>query len=125
MPGRGNPFYRFVALCWGRAWRGDCATVWLPEVGAALTMFPVTSPTHSLYATGALPAVALVFSPTVGGFAVKWSFLKIQQFLLPPQHPLVFTARSYGDLSSWLWNPELGLGSLAPKVSFPIFIHHT
>ena len=30
-----------------------------------------------------------------------------QQFLPPPQTPQVFTARSYGDLSSWSWNPGL------------------
>ena len=34
----------------------------------------------------------------------------------PPltQSPLVFTARSCGDLFSWLWNP--GLGLLTPKI---------
>ena len=31
--------------------------------------------------------------------------LIIWQFLLLPQHPLVVTARGYGDLSCWLWNP--------------------
>ena len=30
-----------------------------------------------------------------------------QQFLLLHQTLLVFTARSYGDLSSWYWNPGL------------------
>ena len=65
--------------------------------------------THFPFVTGALPAVALVVNPRVGGFAYilslcgpfKQTLLKIQQFLLPPQPPLVFTARSYGDLSSW------------------------
>ena len=37
----------------------------------------------------------------------KWSFLNIWPFLLPPQPPLVFIARSYGDLSSRHWNPGL------------------
>ena len=62
-----------------------------------------------------LPAVAQVLNPRGGGSAYilslwrpfKGSFLKIQQFLLSPQSPLVFTDRSYGDLSSWHWNPEL------------------
>ena len=51
-------------------------------------------------------------------------------FCLPqPQFPLVFTARSYGELTSWHWNPGLcnpglGLGLIIPKVFFPIFIHH-
>ena len=75
--------------------------------------------TQSPYTTGALPAVALVVNPRVGGFAYilspcgpfKWTLLKIQQFLLPPLSLLMFTVRSYGDLSSWCWNP--GLCSLA------------
>ena len=70
---------------------------------------------HLPCVTGALPAVALVLSPRVGGFAYIlrvcglfiWSILKIQQFLPLPQPPLVFIARSYGDLSSWSWNPSL------------------
>ena len=70
---------------------------------------------HFLYATGTLPAVALGLNPRVAGCAYilrlcgsfKWSFLKIQQFLLMLQPPLVFTARSYGDLSSQCWNPGL------------------
>ena len=32
---------------------------------------------------------------------------EILQFLLPPQPPLVFTARSCEALSSWPWNPGL------------------
>ena len=81
--------------------------------------FPGTHPisshfTHSLYVTGTLPGVALVLNPRVGRFAYilkpcglfKWSFLTIWQFLPSPQSPLIFTARSYGDLSSWCWNPK-------------------
>ena len=39
---------------------------------------------------------------------------------------LVFAARSYGDLSSWHWNPGLGgpgvgLGLLTPEISLPSF----
>ena len=37
----------------------------------------------------------------------KHSFLKIQQFLPLPQSSLVFTSRSYEDLSSQHWNPGL------------------
>ena len=52
-----------------------------------------------------------------------------------PQSPLVFAARSYGDFSSWHWNP--GMGGLvcgwalllsertsAAEIHLPIFIHH-
>ena len=61
---------------------------------------------HFLYTTGALLAVALVAVPRMGGFAYVLSLcgpfqqtlLKNQQFVLPPQNPLVFTARSYGAL---------------------------
>ena len=38
----------------------------------------------------------------------KRRLLRILQFLPLPQPPLVFTARSYGDLSSWHWNSGLG-----------------
>ena len=69
--------------------------------------------THSLYATGTLPAVALVLNPSVGGFVYvlrlcrlfKQSFLKIWQVFPPPQSPPVFTARGNGDLSTQCWNP--------------------
>ena len=37
----------------------------------------------------------------------KLSFSKIWQFLALPQPPLLFTARSCGDSSSWHWNPQL------------------
>ena len=82
--------------------------------------FPSTCPisshlTHSPYVTDTLPAVALVLNPRVGGFAYilrlcgpfRQSFLKIWQFLPLPPPALIFTARSYGDLSSWCWNPGL------------------
>ena len=71
--------------------------------------------THSTYVTGTFPAISLVVNPTVVGFTyvlrpcrpVKGSVLKIWQFLPLPQPRLVFTARSYGDLSFWCWNPVL------------------
>ena len=70
---------------------------------------------HLPCVTGALPAVALVLNPkecvsayilSPGG-PFKQSLLHIWQFLLQPQSLLVFTARIYGDLSSWCWNPGL------------------
>ena len=85
--------------------------------------------------TDSLPAGALVLNPRVGGFAYilrpckpcKRSFLKIWQFPPLPQPPLLYIARSNGDLSSWCWSP--GLCSLAwgwdCSLLFPIFIHHT
>ena len=35
------------------------------------------------------------------------NFLGLQKFLPLTQSPLVFVARSFGDLSSWHWNPGL------------------
>ena len=94
--------------------------------------------THFQYATGAPPAVALVLNPTVGEFAYvlrpcrpfKQSFLKIWLFLLPPQYPLFFTARSDGfylpSMKPWAVQSGLWLlGLLTPKVPLLIFIHHT
>ena len=111
LPEWGNLLHCFVALCGEKVPRGDCAAVWFLVVCPAPTPFPVISP----YAIGALSAVALVLNPRVGGFAYvislcrpfKWSTLKIWQFLLLLQHPLVFTARSYGDFSSQHCNPGL------------------
>ena len=85
--------------------------------------------TCSLHATSALPTVALVLNPRVGGSTqmlspcrpFKQSLLNIQQFLLLPQLPLVFTARIWGfiflSLESWAVWFGLWLGSLTPEVS--------
>ena len=86
--------FTFVALCWGRAQRGDYATAWLLEGCLALAPF-FSHFTHFPYATGAFPAVALVVNPRVGVFVYllslcgpfKQTLLKIWQFLLPqPPH---------------------------------------
>ena len=73
--------------------------------------------------TVTLPALVLMLNPRGGrGRSVyilspcrpfMQSLLKIWQYLPPPQPLLVFTVRSYRDLSSWHWNPVLchsGLG---------------
>ena len=59
----------------------------------------------------------------------KRNCLGLQKFLPLIQTLLVFTARSYGDLSSWHWNPGLGSlvwgwDSLLPTYPSQIFIHH-
>ena len=134
LPRLGNPLHHFMSV-WGEcSERGLCHCL---ASGGLLDTCPISSHfTHC--ATGALPAVTLVLNPRVGGFTYilrpcgpfKWSFLKIWQFLPSPQSPLVFTARSHENLFSQCWNPwlcslALGLGLLTPKVSLPIFIHHT
>ena len=93
--------------------RGQCrclASGGLPGTG------PVCSHvTHFPCVTCGRPAVARVPNARVGGYVqvpspcgpFKWSLLKIGQFLLLPHPPCVFTARSYGALSSWRWNPGL------------------
>ena len=64
----------------------------------------------------------------VCGF-VKRNCLGLQNFLLLTQSPLVFAARTYGDLSSWHWNPGLrglvwGWDFLLLRYPSQIFIHH-
>ena len=117
-----------TSLLWGSVWeegsgRGQCHS--LAFGGCPFYPFlPIICPisshfTHFLYVTGALPAVALVLCPRVGGFVYVvsscrpfiWSLLKVQEFLPLPSPLLVFIARSYGDLSSWHW--DHGLCSLA------------
>ena len=61
---------------------------------------------------------------------LKRNCLGFQQPPPPAQSPLVFTARSGGDLSSWHWNPGLrGLDwvwdSLLLRYPSQIFIHNT
>ena len=67
-------------------------------------------------------------SKFVCGF-FKRNCLGIQKFLPATQSPLVFVARSCGDLSSWHWNPGLGClvwswDSLLLRYPSWIFIHH-
>ena len=38
----------------------------------------------------------------------KRNFLGLQKFLPPTQFLLIFATKSFGDLSSWHWNPGLG-----------------
>ena len=67
-------------------------------------------------------------SKSLCGF-FKRNCLGLQKFFLPTQSPLVFVARSFGDLSSWHWNPGLGVlvwGKDSSLLRYPsrIFIHH-
>ena len=61
----------------------------------------------------------------------KRNFLGFQTFLFSTSSPpLFFTARSYRDLSSWHWNPGLGVlmwggDPLTPEIPLPVFIYHT
>ena len=57
-------------------------------------------------------------SRTMGSF--KLTFLRKQQFLLLPQCPLVFTARSYEASFFWCWNPGLrGLARISGSPGVP------
>ena len=64
----------------------------------------------SPYTTGALPAVSVLKPRGSESVSPKRRLLRTPQFLPPLQPPLASTARSYGNFSSWQWNP--GLGSL-------------
>ena len=70
---------------------------------------------------------AVSLSKSVCGF-FKRNCLGLQQFLPLTQSPLVFAARSCGDLSSWHWNPGLGglMWGWDSLCRYPsqIFIHH-
>ena len=103
----------FVAQCGGKAQRRDRATDWLLQVCLVLAHFPVTSPTPCMRLA---PFHLLVkVDPRVSSSAYvlspwrpfKLGLLKIWQFLLLSQTPLVFITRSYGDLSSLCWKPGL------------------
>ena len=109
-----------VAFLWGRAQKGDDATAWPLEFypgescPPALTLMPDASFSSRmpLVTFQLLPwcwspeGVSLVSPKSVV------SLLRVEAwgswFLLLLQPPLNFTARSYGDLSFWHWNPGLG-----------------
>ena len=134
-PWRGNPILCFVTLCVREgSERGQCCCLvsgGLPRTHPISNYF-----THFLYATGVLLAVALVVIPSLGGFAYvlgpcgpfKWTLLRNQQFLLPPQPPLVLQSEVmmlyFLVLELWAMQSGLELGLLAPKVSLQIFMHH-
>ena len=93
------------------------AFVWITDTSAPLLM-PLV-PFKLLLQCWSSERVNL--SKSMCGF-FKGNCLGLQNFLLLTQSPLVFAARSYGDLSSWHWNHGLGragmgLGLLAPGIS--------
>ena len=91
----------------------------LPATSVSSYMAPV--PFKLLHWYWSLEGVSLCKS-VCGLF--KRNCLGLLKFLPLTQSLLIFTARSYGQLSSWHWKPGVGLGLLTPKISLPIFIHH-
>ena len=81
----------------------------------------------ALYATDAFQAATPVLElrgsePKSMYGSFKRKCLGLQKFLPLTQSPLLFAARSYGELSFWTWNPGLGglvvvLGLLVPEIS--------
>ena len=102
---------------WGKTWGG---TVLLPDFWRfaqhslcfqLLNLLPICDQhSSSCYPGAKSQRDGFPYMLSLCG-SFKWSILKIWQFLLLPQPPMVFTARSYRDLSSSCWNP--GLCSLA------------
>ena len=104
-----------VALCWGRFRKGTmAAALVLSGRNPCPSSFPDAR--HFSFSLYALQGAAQVLAPegvNLSKFVERGlsngRFLRIPQFLLPTQPPLFFIARSYGDLSSWCWNPGLGV----------------
>ena len=80
----------------------------------ALTLMPDTSvpPAMSLVPFKLLPqcwgSERVGLSKSMCGF-LKRNCLGLKKFLPPTQSLLVFVVKSYGVLSSWQWNPGLGV----------------
>ena len=120
-----------VALWGGRAQKrnsGLCPQVCLGEsCPPALVLMPVSSvpPCMSLMPFKLLcwcwSSEGVSLSKSVCGFFER-NRLVFQQFLPLTQFMLISVDKSYGDVSSWHWNPGLGrpvvgLGLLTPKIS--------
>ena len=133
---QGNSLHCFVVLCGERVQKGDNATAWLLEICLTFALFPVTSLTPHMPLVP-LPALALVLNPRGGRSAYvlspcgpfKQSLLKIWQFLLPPKPNWFLQPEVMGIYLPGTGTPGCAvwpeLGSLTPKVSFPLFIYHT
>ena len=121
-PGWAAQFHCFVPFWGQRAWKGDNATAW-PERKLSPWHLPPCQSLHFLHVLGKGPICYLPFqlllwcwipervglhecSVCCGPF--ERSLLRIPQFLPLPQMPLVFAARSFGDLSYWRCSPGLG-----------------
>ena len=106
--------------------------------GGLLGTYPISSHfTHSSYVTGTLLAIVLVLNPRVGGFVyvldleglLSWVSWKSSSFFHTTTPTGFYSQKLWGfillELELWAVKSDLGLGSLTPKVSLPIFIHHT
>ena len=136
-----------LILCgfeWRRAQKRDNGHCLSSGALSRMKLSPVTHPDASHFSCSHVPLVPFqlltqCWSPE--GMSLHKSLvyfrpfkrrcLRILQFLLPPQLPPVFTARSYGDLSVFLalepqagWS-GVGLASLVTEVYLPMFIRHT
>ena len=85
--------------------------------------------THFPYVIGAPPAAVMVVFPRVGGFAyILGSPEKLAISSAVPTPTDFYSQKLWGFifpvLEPWTVWSGLGLGSLAPKVSLLIFIHH-
>ena len=99
------------------------------KLSPALTLMPdtSTSPCVPLVPFKLLPQCWSSKGVSLSKFmcgSFKSNCLGLQKFLPLTQSPLVFAARSYGDLSAWHWNPGLEgpvleLGLLTPAISLP------
>ena len=128
-------------LCVGRAQKENSASAWPLELclgGScllALILIPVTSLSphmpqmpFQLLPSCWIPEGVGLYQCWVHCGPFKRSLLCVLQFPSSPQPPLVFTARSYGDLITlepWAGWSALRLGYLTPEVFLLVFIQHT
>ena len=80
------------------------ALTWMPEI-AVSPLMPLV-PFHLLHWCWS-PEEVCVSPQSIMG-PLRGDAWESCTFFLQPQPPLVFIARSYGDLPSWNWNPGLG-----------------
>ena len=105
LPGLGNPLLCIMVLyLWEGSKKGQCCLFSTRSVFSHFPHYPeanwallVLIPGWVVYALG--PRMSL-----------QWTLLRDWQFILPPQPPLVFTARSYKALFFQCWNLWSGLG---------------
>ena len=117
LPAWGNPYHCSVALCRG-GYREETMLLpglwnfaWVEAISQHLSycqsfqFLPIwpssCCPGAESHSGWVCMSPKLIVGPLRG---VSW---ESHSFFCHPQPPLIFTARSYGDLSSWHWNPGL------------------
>ena len=134
-------YYYPVTLCWVGLRKGKTATTWPLELCLEWSCPPALALMSDTSVSLHMPLVPFQLLPLYWNLKESISIKskdchgpferrhhRILQLFLLPQSPLVISKKLWGlillELEPWAGWLGVGLGSLAPEVSLPIFTHH-